>query len=84
MGFIHHTTGATGATGLMAESVHPPGSGLFRHPGLPGLPNSTALIGGHPHCPADRATVPGEAPSGQVPAESSPAPRFRPIEGQHQ
>ena len=32
MGFIHHTTGAAGATGLMAESARPQGSVSFGHP----------------------------------------------------
>jgi hypothetical protein len=34
MGFIHHTTGATGATGLMAGYVRPQGIVMCEHPGL--------------------------------------------------
>jgi len=32
MGFIHHTTGAAGATGLMAESARTQGGVSFEHP----------------------------------------------------
>ena len=34
MGFIHHTTGAAGATGLMAESARTRGDDGFGHPHL--------------------------------------------------
>ncbi len=84
MGFIHHTTGATGATGLMAESARSQGSVLFGHPDLPGLPTSAELFGDHSLCPADRVAAPGEPQTGQGPAEPNPAPRFRIIKGQHQ
>jgi hypothetical protein len=52
MGFIHHTAGATRATGLMAESARMQGSTYFGHHDLPatdlhGLSISTALIGGY-------------------------------------
>jgi hypothetical protein len=73
MGFIHHTADAPRATGLMAESARSQGSVLFGHPGLPGLPISTALIGGHPLCPADRVAAPGEPQPGQEAAGPSPA-----------
>jgi Protein of unknown function, DUF599 len=52
MGFIHHTTGATGATGLMVGSVRPRGSVLCEHPYLLAtellcLLISATLIGGY-------------------------------------
>jgi hypothetical protein len=77
MGFIHHTTGAAGATGLMAESARLQGSTCFGHHGLPatdlpGLPNS-----------ADRTTVQGEMQPGRDATGPIPLYRFRVFERQH-
>jgi hypothetical protein len=88
MGFIHHTTGATGATGLMVESAPTRGSVSFeqRHPlatGLPGRPISVARIGDHLPCNADRAAALGVSPSGREAARPIPATRFRSVKGQN-
>jgi hypothetical protein len=55
MGFIHHTTDAAQATGLMADSVRQQGSVMFTHPALLAidslcLPLSAMPVGGYPFC----------------------------------
>jgi len=55
MGFIHHTTGAAQATGLMEDSVPQQGSVMFAHPALLAtdilcLPVGAMLVGGYPFC----------------------------------
>jgi hypothetical protein len=87
MGFIHHTTGAAGATGLMAEYARTRGNISFEHPHLlvttlPARPISTARIGGRPLCHTDRAAVSGESQAGRKATRPIPATRFRIVEGQ--
>jgi hypothetical protein len=55
MGFIHHITGAAGATGLMGGAARSPGSVRLEHTGrlvtkFPGLPIGAARIGDCPLC----------------------------------
>jgi hypothetical protein len=88
MGFIHHTTGAAGATGLMAESARTRGSAGFGHPpllatDLPARSGSAARIGGRPLCNADRAAAAGESQTGREATRPIPATRFRIVKGQH-
>jgi len=88
MGFIHHTTGATGATGLMAESAPTRGSVSLEHLrpfaiDLPGRPISIARIGGRLPCNADRAAALGESQPGREAARPIPATRFRSVKGQN-
>jgi len=88
MGFIHHTTGATGATGMMAGSASTQRSVSFEHPhfiatDLPARPVSAACIGGRPLCHADRAAAAGESQPGRKTARPIPATRFRIVEGQN-
>jgi hypothetical protein len=82
MGFIHHTTGASGATGLMGESARSRGSASFKHPHLPAPPASAARIGGRPPCNADRAAAAGESLPGHVAIRPIPAIRFGIVKGQ--
>ena len=87
MGFIHHTTGATGATGMMAGSTRTQRSVSFEHPhllatDLPARPVSAARIGGRPFCRADRAAAVGESQPGRKTARPIPATRFRIVKGQ--
>lgn len=87
MGFIHHTTGAAGATGLMDESARPPGGVSNEHPrllitDLPGMPISAARIGGRPLCHPDHAATPDESQPGREAAYPIPATRFRILKGQ--
>jgi hypothetical protein len=87
MGFIHHTTGAAGATGLMVESAPTQGSVSFEHlhllaAGLPGRPISVARIGSRLLCNADRATASGESQPAREAASPIPATRFRIVKGQ--
>jgi hypothetical protein len=87
MGFIHHSTGAAGATGLMAESALTQGSVSFEHPhqlakDLPGRPISAARIGDRPFCNAYRANALGESQPGREAAIPIPATRFRTVKGQ--
>jgi len=87
MGFIHHTTGAAGATGLMAESARSQGSVSFEHPhllatDLPVRPSSAARIVGRSPCNADRADASGELQPGREADIPIPATRFRIVKGQ--
>jgi hypothetical protein len=87
MGFIHHTTGAAGATGLMAESVRLPRHPCIAHSGLTatGLtgPSVSAMrIGDRLLCYADRAAAPDETRPGRATVTPIPAPRIRIVKGQ--
>ena len=87
MGFIHHTTGAAGATGLMAESARPKGGVSFGHPhfiatDLPGRPISAARIGSRPLCHVGRTVAAGESQPGREAARPIPATRFLILKGQ--
>ena len=87
MGFIHHTTGATGATGLMAESARLRGSPGFGHPVLPatdfpGLSVSATHIGGCPLCQAEHAAASDQLQPGRTAPAPTPATRFRIVKGQ--
>jgi len=88
MGFIHHTTGAAGATGLMAESARTRGDDGFGHPhliatDLPGRPISAARIGNRPLCHVGRTAAAGESQPGREAARPIPATRFRIVKGQN-
>ena len=79
MRFIHHTTGAAGATGLMAESARTERGVSFQHPritatDLPGRPISAARVG--------RTAAAGESQPGHEAARPIPATRFRILKGQ--
>jgi hypothetical protein len=87
MGFIHHTTGAAGATGLMAESVRTQGGVSFEHThliatDLHGRPISAARIGSRPLCRVDRTAAAGKSQPGREAACPIPATRFRIVKGQ--
>jgi hypothetical protein len=87
MGFFHHTTAATEATGLMVESARVPGNADVAHPVLPvtdlsGLTISTALIDGRPPCHAEFANASDELQPGRTAATPSPASRCRIVKGQ--
>ena len=80
MRFIHHTTGAAGATGLMAESARAERGVSFQHPrfiatDLPGRPISAARVG--------RTAAAGESKPGHDAARQIPATRLRILKGQN-
>ena len=88
MGCIHHTTGAAGARGLMAESARTRGRASFGRPHLPvtgpsGRPYSAACFDGRPLCNTGRAAAPDESQPGREAAPPIPAIRFRTVKGQH-
>ena len=79
MRFIHHTTGAAGATGLMAESARTREDFSLQHPhyiatDLPGRPISAARVG--------RTAAAGESQPGREAARPIPATRIRILKGQ--
>jgi len=79
MRFIHHTTGAAGATGLMAESARAERGVSSQHPrfiatDLPGRPISAARVG--------RTAAAGESQPGREAARPIPATRIRILKGQ--
>ena len=87
MRFIHHTTGAAGATGLMAESARTRGGVSFQHPhyiatDLPGRSISAARIGSRRLCRVGRTAAAGESQPGHEAARPIPATRFRILKGQ--
>jgi hypothetical protein len=88
MGFIHHITGAAGATGLMAESARPQGSAIFGHPylpatDLPGQSVSATRIGGHPLCHGDCIAAFDDSQTGRKAADPIPATCFHIVKGQN-
>ena len=87
MGFIHHTTGAAGATGLMAESARTREDFSFQHPhciatDLPGRPISATRIGSRVLCRVGCTTAAGESQPGHEAARPIPATRVRILKGQ--
>jgi len=79
MRFIHHTTGAAGATGLMAESARAERGVSSQHPRFiatdrPGRPISAARVG--------RTVAAGESQPGREAARPIPATRIRILKGQ--
>jgi hypothetical protein len=87
MVFIHHTTGAAVATGLMAESARLQGSASLGHPclpatELPGLPVSATRIGGYPFYPADHRAAAGDPQHGQEAAEPISSARYHVVKEQ--
>ncbi|MGD2057080.1 MAG: hypothetical protein PVJ15_09770 [Gammaproteobacteria bacterium] len=87
MRFIHHTTGAAGATGLMAESACAEGGVSFQHPriiatDLPGRPISAARSGSRPLCRVGRTVAAGESQPGREAARPIPATCIRILKGQ--
>ena len=87
MRFIHHTTGAAGATGLMAESARAERGVSFQHPRFiatapPGRPISAARIGSRLLCRVGRTAAAGESQTGRESARPIPATRFRILKGQ--
>ena len=87
MRFIHHTTGAAGATGLMAESARTRAGVSFQHPhdiatDLPGRPISAARIGSRLLCRVGRTVAAGESQPVREAARPIPATRIRILKGQ--
>ena len=87
MRFIHHTTGAAGATGLMAESARTERGVSFQHPhyiatDLPGRPISAARIGCRLLCRVGRTAEAGESKPDREDARPIPATRIRILKGQ--
>ena len=81
MGFIHHTTGAAGATGLMAESARTAtasGTPTLSPPTSP-RPISAARIGSRPLCHVGRTV----AAANRNRDRPIPATRFRIVKGQN-